>query len=89
MMETIINKEKQDYQKAVLKSSYANTYFSAIRTPHYHLTENEIIRFMENEATAKDKIGNLLKKRLGNGVDGSETENTYKKNETFDISKFV
>ena len=94
MESNIKNKNKKpDSQKPTLEILGGQKISIATRRPHIHLTEEEIIRLMENEAVARVKIGNLIKEMLGNDGDPPEEDMDNKNSETeeasFDINSFV
>lgn len=94
MESNIKNKNKKpDSQKPTLEILGGQKISIATRRPHIHLTEEEIIRLMENEAVARVKIGNLIKEMLGNDGDPPEEDMDNKNSKTeeasFDINSFV
>lgn len=94
MESNIKNKNKKpDPQKPVLEIPGGQKISIATRRPHIHLTEEEIIGLMENEAVARVKIGNLIKEMLGNDGDPPEEDMDNKNSKTeeasFDINSFV
>lgn len=77
-MESDIKENSKGASTSVLEPSDRIAIFPAVRAPHHHLTEEDIIRFMKNEAAAKHKIGNLLNGIICNDAVSGE-DNTNKK----------
>ena len=89
-MELDINDKKQELTKSVLKSTDEETDISAIRTPYHHLGEEDIVRFMECEAAAGNKIECLLNEYLDEaGRPLPKRKAASKKKEVFDINKYA
>lgn len=89
-MESNIKSKKQEPIKPVLKSTDEKTGLSAVHSPYHYLTEEDIIRFMENEAVANDRVKCLLNKYLDeDGRPLSKQKFTSKKMKGFNIDEFV
>lgn len=77
-MESDIKENSKGTSMSVLEPSDRTAIFPAVRAPHHHLTEEDIIRFMKSEAAAKHEIGNLLNGIICNDA-VSGADNTNKK----------
>ncbi|MCZ2571752.1 hypothetical protein O1420_10140 [Bacteroides fragilis] len=88
-MESNMKDKKQQAVPQSEAESFGIKRNPAVRAPRICLSEEEVIRIMQNEDAIKKKIGNLIDSMLCDDSQISEMDNTKNKTEAFDIDEFV